>query len=559
MKYLKNIVLKNKKLVSTYIISGILIAFLNSYSAGYYQKLIDTFNDNTLTVRIIIIYGMVSIILYLLSYIDEYPGRKLEHGIFLELKLLSLKKISRIDYLEHQTLGTGKLIQRVEAGSEAGRSILFNYYFCLIRELIPSVIFSIIFIAQISKTIMYAILSGYIIVFVITNLLLKVLYRMKERILVNEEKINHYLVRGFMEFVTFRVNRRFPTEIKKAIMAKEEIVNTKTKMTLIHEAFFAIFALLVTFINLGIISYAWFTKSITIGSVIALLALMNNAYTPIAIFNVLYVQYKLDRAPFSRFQIFLDAPEDNRLEQGENIEVLQGAIIFEQVGFSYKNRKIFHNINLEIKQGEKLALVGESGSGKSTFVKLLLGLLKPDNGCITIGDYELSKIRLNSYYKHISYISQDSPIFDGTLRENLVFDNEANDKEIIEVLQKVQLLDLYKKLKSGLDTAVGEKGVALSGGERQRLALARLWFQESEIIVLDEATSAIDNLTEEIVMKQVLNFLKDRTVIFIAHRLNSMKDFDKIVVFKEGDIVQEGAFQEVNQRNSYFRELYKVD
>lgn len=558
MKYLKEIINKNKILVFIYILTGVLIAFLKNFSADYFRLLIDKFNNKTLTSGTIVIYGLALIIICILSYLDEYPGRKLEHGIFLDLKLKALKKISKIDYIAYQTMGTGKLIQRVENGAAAGKSILFDFYFSLIRELAPSIIFSMVFISRISKTIMYLILAGYLVVFIVTNLLLRVLYKIKNKILVNEEKLNHYLVRGFMEMLVFRINVRFDSEIKKTVKSRNEIVDSKVKMKLVHEAFFMIFALLVTFIKIGIIAYGWITKSITIGSAVALISLVENAYTPVAIFNVLFVQYKLDKMAFNRFENFLNSNDDTHLEHGIEIKKVLGDIKVEKITFSYGDRVIFNNLNLNISHGENIAFVGESGSGKSTLVKLLLGLLKPDSGNILIDNINLSDVCLNSFYRHVSYISQEPPVFNGTLRENLVFDEEVDDKKILEVLEKVNLSGLYKKLDKGLDTFIGEKGTALSGGERQRLALARLWFKSCDIIILDEATSAMDNLTEECVMRQVLTLLSGKTVIAIAHRINSVKNFDRIYTFKDGKIIGQGTFDKLILTSSYFNELYNA-
>ncbi len=556
MNYLIDIVKKNKLMVLSYIFSGILIAFISSFNAKYFQKLIDRFSDGSLTVGVIVIYGVVLVVTCVFSYLDEYPGRNLEHGIFLDLKLKALKKISRIDYQEYQTMGTGKLVQRIENGASAGKSVLFGFIFCMLRQLIPSIVFSMFFIYSINKKVMLVILAGYIVVFIITNLLLKVLYQIKERILSNEEMMNHFLVRGFMEMVVFRINKRFRYEIEKAESAKKEIVSSKVRMTLIHEGFFAIFALLIIVIKISIIAYGWASKSLSIGAIVALLSLVDNAYTPIAIFNVLFVQYKLDKTAFKRYTDFLDSKNDEQLDKGDKITTLQPDISCDGLKFSYDNRVILDSFDLDIKHGENIALVGESGSGKSTLIKMLTGLLKPNGGKITVDKYNLSKVDLNSYYDYIAYIPQESPVFDGTLRENLVFDKKVDDQEVIKVLEQVELKDLYDKLEKGLDTELGERGIALSGGERQRLALARLWFSQASIVVLDEATSAMDNITEEIVMSRVLKLLSQKTVIVAAHRLNSIKNFKRIVVLREGRIVGQDSFDKLLEDNAYFNELY---
>lgn len=558
MIYFKEIIKKNKSLVFIYIIIGISIAFLTNIQAKFFQVVIDRFTQGSLKIGTIIIYAAIMLTLCIINYLDEYPSRKLENDIYLDFKLNALSKIQRISYEAYQLLGTGKLVQKVENGADAGKSILYDYVFCLLRELIPSVLFSMFFIYKIDKRIMLVILCGYVLVFLITNILLKFLYQIKEHILVNEEKLNHFLVRGFMELVVFRLNNRFLDEIKKANNAKNEIVHSKVKMKMIHEAFFASFALLITFVKIAILVYGWKTKSISIGAIVALLSLVDNAYTPIAIFNVLFVQYKLDKIAFKRYTDFLNADEDTNLFTGKYIGRLKGDIRLNEVAFSYQNKVIMQNINLAIKSGEMIGIVGESGSGKSTFIKLLLGLLKPKEGQIFVDNKNLSEIHLETYYDNIAYISQEAPVFDGTLRENIVFDQVIEEANILEVLEKVHLMKLYHSLPDGLETRIGERGICLSGGERQRLALARLWFKNPSIVILDEATSAMDNITEDLVLKNVMVFLKNKTVIVIAHRIHTIQEFNRILVFRQGRIMGDGSLSDLLLENEYFRKLYEA-
>lgn len=556
MKHIKVILKENYKVISLYIVTGLIIAFLTNYKDIYFQQVVDNFTNHSLTMKNIVTYGIILTSFYLMNYIDEYPAKKLENGIYLDFKLLALKKISKIPFITYRSLGTGKLTQRIENGAQAGKQILFDYWLCVIRQLLPTILFSIWFIWKIDPRIAYFIFAGYVVVFIVTNILLKMLYKMKEKILYNEEMFNHYLVRGFMEMVVFRLNRRFPEEIKKATVAKREIVNAKVKMNMIHEAFFTIFACIVALLDLGVLLFAWKYQSISVGSVIALLALIENAYTPIAIVNVLFVQYKLDKETYERFSQFLDVKDDEQLEQGESIPSYRGEIIIKNLTFQYNQHSIFKNLNMVVHPGEKIALVGTSGSGKTTCIELLLGLLKYDQGSIQIDGVELKEIKLNNFYDNVSYISQEAPIFDGTIKENLVYNQSSRKEEMYEALGNVELLDTVNKMEQGIDTVIGERGMTLSGGERQRLALARLWFQKNDIVILDEATSALDTITEEKVMNQVMELLADKTVIAIAHRLSSVKEFDRILVFQNGEIVEEGTFAELLRKDSYFKELY---
>ena len=559
MHYSREILKKNRIWVFIYISLGIFNAFLANYKADFFQRVIDGLADQTLAFSSIILYGVILLVNYCMNYLDNYPETKLDHGIYLDFKLLALRKISTIDYVEYQKIGTGKLVQRIENGASAGRDVLFHFWLCFIRSLLPTVAFSVYFIWRIDTHITYVLFAGYLIIFVITNILLKFLYKIKETILNSEELLNHYLVRGFMEMLVFRMNKQFTNEMKKTRDAKENIVSSKVKMTMIHEAFFTIFALLVAILDIAILFYALKTQSLTVGSVVALITLIENAYTPIAIFNVLYVQYKLDKEAYGRFVEFLNLKDDKQLTTGHTLKSDVGEIAVNHLSFQYETRTIFDNLSLSIKKGEKIAFVGESGSGKSTLIKLLLGLLKYDKGEIRLGDMELRDICLMDLYDKVRYLSQDTPVFDGSIKENLVFDKNVPEEQIWNALRKVQLSYFVEKLATGLDTQIGEKGTCLSGGEKQRLALARLWFDDSELVILDEATSAMDNLTEESVMKAVMQQLNGKTVIAIAHRLNSIAGFDRIILFKDGKIVGQGSFEELLRTNAYFVDLYNAN
>ena len=568
MRYMKEILRKNKICVLTYLAIGLFNAFMANYKADCFQGIVDGLTQRTITIYGILLYGAVLVLNYGMNYLDEYPTAKLANEIYLDFKLLALQKISRMDYAEYQKLGTGKLVQQIENGANAGKGVLYNFWFCVVRQLVPTIFFSLFFIWKIDQKITCFLLAGYVIVFLVTNLLLKGLYQIKEKILNNEELLNHYLVRGFMEMPVFRMKKQFPNEMKRASGAKRIIVASKVKMTMIHEAFFTIFALLVACLDVGILIYAWNNSQLSVGAVVALITLIDNAYTPIAIFNVIYIQYKLDKTAWKRFAGLLDSKEDRQLQEGDMFHSFSHEIRVENVSFSYGNividnkidsKNILNQVNLTIRKGEKVAFVGESGSGKSTLAKILIGLLKYDSGKILIDDKPLKQFSLESLYEKMSYISQDTPVFDGTIRENLVFDNKTSDDALRASLEATQLLPLLESLDSGLDTRIGEKGTCLSGGEKQRLALARLWFERAEIVVLDEATSALDNVTESIVMKQVLAQVNDAAVIAIVHRLASIRDFDKIYVFREGGITGSGTFAELLEKNAYFKQLYQKE
>lgn len=558
MKLFKEVIKNNWKMIVFYVLIGIVINFLDLYAVTYYQKILDAFQFGELTLLPLMVYGLLLVISTILGYVENYPEQQTINGLYLDFKLQALRKMKTIDYLEYQKFGTGRLIQKIEDGAIASRDVMIDFWLKILRWLLPTILFSLVFIFNVKKELVLFVLVGYVIVILVSNVILKKLYVLKEKILFNQEFLNKHLVRGLMELVVFRTNKKYDTEIKITKEGIKNIVDGKTKIKLVHEIFFSLFALIVNVLKVIILAYAVMEGDLTVGAVVTIISLLGKAYEPIAIFNVEYVDYKLNKITVNKYLEFLNVKDDDALENGKLIKKLNGRIELKNVSFGYDVNQVINDLSLVIDQGTSIALVGESGSGKSTIIKLLMGLIKPDDGKVLVDGVDLGKVSLNSYYDHVSYVSQEVPIFDGTLRENLVFDKNVSDEEIIEVLKLVSLEQFYLKLQNGLDTELGEKGIKLSGGEKQRVALARLFFEDTKIIILDEATSALDNITEKKVMNSIFEKLSNRTVIMIAHRLESIKDVDEVLVLKDAEIVERGLYDELLQREGYFTKLYKA-
>ena len=558
MKYYKEVIKNNLKMILIYVLIGIVINFLDLYGVTYYQKILDAFQYHHLTIMPLVTYGILLVLSTILCYLENYPEQQIKNKLYLDFKLQSLRKMKSIDYLEYQKIGTGRLAQKVEDGASASRDVLMDFWFKLFRWLIPTAFFSLFFIYRVKKEFVIFVLLGYVIVVVISNVILKKLYKLKENILVNQELLNKHLIRGFMELVVFRTNKKYDTEIKVTKEGIKNIVDNKTKIKLVHELFFTSFELIVNVLQVLVLAYAVLKSNLSVGAVVTVLSLLNKAYQPIAIFNVEYIDYKLNKVAVGKYIELLDTKDDESLEKGKVLKKLNGNIEFKDVSFSYgETKKVIEKLSFKIPENSSIALVGESGSGKSTIIKLIMGLIKYESGNILIDNEKLSELKLSSLYDNITYVSQEAPIFDGTLRENLVFDKKIDDEKIIDVLKLVCLEDFYEKLENGLDTELGEKGIRMSGGERQRVALARLFFDESKIIILDEATSAMDNITEKKVIENVLKRFDNKTLIVIAHRLETIKDVNMICVLQNGKIVEKGKYSKLLEQNGFFTKLYK--
>ena len=238
-------------------------------------------------------------------------------------------------------------------------------------------------------------------------------------------------------------------------------------------------------------------------------------------------------------------------------------IKFENVNFSYPSRREFlvlKNFNLEIKQGERIAIVGPSGSGKSTILQLLLRFYDVSSGAITLNDYNINSLSLADLRHNFSYISQDCFIFSGTIFDNIAYaDTSASRAQVEEIIAKNSALHFINNFPQKLDNFVGEKGVKLSGGERQRIAIARAIIKDSPILLLDEATSSLDNQNEKIIASAIANLSKNKTTITIAHRLSSIINSDRIIFVKDGNIAEIGSHQELMAKDTLYRKMYDAE
>ncbi len=238
--------------------------------------------------------------------------------------------------------------------------------------------------------------------------------------------------------------------------------------------------------------------------------------------------------------------------------VTKGEIVFEKVKFSYRNKEnLFENKSINISSGEKVGLVGYSGSGKSTFVNLILRLFDVTSGRILIDGQDIRKVTLDSLRKKIGMIPQDPTLFHRSLMENILYGRQnATHEEVIKAAKRAHAHEFIEKLPHKYETLVGERGVKLSGGQRQRIAIARAILKNAPILILDEATSNLDSITEKYIQESLWNLMQDKTTIIVAHRLSTLLHMDRILVFDKGKIVQDGNHKELLKRKGLYKTLW---
>lgn len=248
-------------------------------------------------------------------------------------------------------------------------------------------------------------------------------------------------------------------------------------------------------------------------------------------------------------------PEDDSTIRTIKVENIKGDIKFNDVSFSYEEGKeVVRNINFDAPSGSVTALVGSSGSGKTTIASLAATFITPDSGTITIDGVDLSKVVLSNYRSNLGVVLQDDFLFEGTIRENILFARpQASEEKLISAVQSAYVNEFTDRFEKGLDTVIGERGIKLSGGQRQRIAIARAILADPKIIILDEATSSLDTESESLIQQSLNELMKGRTTFVIAHRLSTIKKATQILVIESGEIVERGNHNElINKQGRYY-------
>jgi ATP-binding cassette subfamily B protein len=301
--------------------------------------------------------------------------------------------------------------------------------------------------------------------------------------------------------------------------------------------------------------------SLTTGGFVAFLLLVTVFFRPLDKIAAVIETYPRGIAGFRRYLELLETePDVTDAPDAVQAPTFQGAITFSAVGFGYRHGLgVLKDITLAVKPGEKMAFVGQSGAGKTTLMALVPRFYDPKSGEITIDGLNISKMTLKSLRDQIGIVSQDVFLFGGTLRENIAYGRlNADETAILDAAEKAQLAKMIAELPAGLDTIVGERGVSLSGGQKQRVAIARIFLKNPPILILDEATSALDTHTERQIQMALDALSVDRTTLVIAHRLDTIRNADRIAVMHDGMIVEAGTHNELSQTLGHYARLAAV-
>ncbi|KAA3647539.1 MAG: ABC transporter ATP-binding protein [Bacteroidetes bacterium] len=310
---------------------------------------------------------------------------------------------------------------------------------------------------------------------------------------------------------------------------------------------------------MGIGGYKIMSGDLTVGDFLSFTLLLGFMIAPIVQMSNIGSQLTEALAGLDRTEELMNmTTEEEELNRTIELKNIRGDIKFDEVSFAYEeNKEVLHGISFDAPKGSVTALVGSSGSGKSTIAGLVATFLNPQAGKISIDEYDLSKVNLSSYRKNLGVVLQDEFLFEGTIRENILFPRpNASEEQLQSAVKAAYVNEFTDRFEYGLDTLIGERGVKLSGGQRQRIAIARAILADPKIIILDEATSNLDNESEALIQKSLTELMKGRTTFVIAHRLTTIKKANQILVIENGKIAERGNHDELIAKEGRYFDLF---
>jgi ATP-binding cassette, subfamily B, bacterial len=526
-----------------------------------FQRLIDSLVAGAASFTTILgWYVGLTALNHLLIYVQEYPQRVAAVGVGLSPRLLAMRKLAVIDFTAYTGMDTGTTLQVVENGSEAASAIITRFWL-FVAVTVLTLPVQLLLIEGYDTVLFHVVLGGYAVLFGVAQLLMRVSQAAMTRVISRREELTRRIARAFMELANLRVMRLLQPECRQAERLAREVIGAEGRIRLVNELFFTGFALLVSAVEVVVIVRQGFlirAGASTVGTLAALVLFVRTVFAPISAFSFAWVQRRMSAVPWKRFEELLELPDDAHLASSAvGMAPGEGDLRLANVTCAIAGRAVLRDVSLSIRRGALTCVVGSSGSGKTTLVRTILGLVKPQAGEVIAGGTPLSAVNLDAWHTRVSFVSQDSPILDGTVRENLLAGKAAPDDELRRAMRVAMIDTTADGRRLGLDTPVGERGINLSGGERQRIALARVLVARTPLVILDEPTSGMDAETEQHVMAGLLEELRGSTVLLVSHRLQAVRTADAIHVMEAGSIVESGTFDQLLALGGRFSVLWE--
>ena len=558
---MKQLTKYHKKSFYTFMIFNILVPLTNIAFAYSIKIIIDSgMSQNREALTQAILIGAIVIFIYAsLNFISLRLRNKLVRQIMSRYKNKVFESILDRDYREFSKEKSGKFISILTENMKKIEQDYLHQYFNISKN-ISLMIFSLVamFIGNWFLTLLVIIAS--IIPMMISGFIGQKSASLQNSSMIADQK---YLAKvkdilaGFLVIKSFNVKDAIGQDYKNESEKLDEIYFIKGKFDVLSNVISQLSGMIVFLVAFGGGMYLVFGGHTTIGSVTAIVQLVNFVVMPLNEIGMGMSKFREGQATLNSF----DVKDVIELQIGKTKEYFDDVISFSNVDFSYPNaeEKIFNNLSLQIKKGEKIAIVGMSGSGKSTLLNLLLRFYDVTSGHISIDKQDLQAISAESLYNLMTIVQQDVYIFDDTLKANITLSQSFTEDDIKKAVQQSGLESYILENELGLQTSCGENGSNLSGGERQRLSIARALIRKTPILLLDEATSSLDNKVTTEIENSILE-IQDLTVLVVTHKLNKsmLKKYNRILFMKNGVIVEDGSFDNLMDRKGEFYKLVEL-
>ena len=558
---MKQLTKYHKKSFYTFMIFNILVPLTNIAFAYSIKIIIDSgMSQNREALTQAILIGAIVIFIYAsLNFISLRLRNKLVRQIMSRYKNKVFESILDRDYREFSKEKSGKFISILTENMKKIEQDYLHQYFNISKN-ISLMIFSLVamFIGNWFLTLLVIIAS--IIPMMISGFIGQKSASLQNSSMIADQK---YLAKvkdilaGFLVIKSFNVKEAIGQDYKNESEKLDEIYFIKGKFDVLSNVISQLSGMIVFLVAFGGGMYLVFGGHTTIGSVTAIVQLVNFVVMPLN-------EVGMGISKFREGQVTLDAFEVKdvtELQTGETKEYFDDVISFSNIDFSYPNTEenIFNHLSLKIQKGEKIAIVGMSGSGKSTLLNLLLRFYDVTSGHISIDNQDIQSISAESLYNLMTIVQQDVYIFDDTLKANITLSQSFTEDDIKKAVQQSGLESYILENELGLQTLCGENGSNLSGGERQRLSIARALIRKTPILLLDEATSSLDNKVTTEIENSILE-IQDLTVLVVTHKLNKsmLKKYNRILFMKNGVIVEDGSFDNLIDRKGEFYKLVEL-
>ena len=558
---MKHLIKNHQKSFYAFMIFNILVPLTNIAFAYSIKGIVDSGmsqNKEALTQAVLI--GATVIFIYAgLNFISLRLKNKLVRQIMSRYKNKVFKSILDRDYRDFSKEKSGKFISVLTENMKKIEQDYLHKYFNISKNL-SLMIFSLLamFIGNWFLTLLVIIAS--IIPMMISGFIGQKSTSLQNSAMIANQK---YLAKvkdilaGFLVIKSFNVKEAICEDYSHESEKFDEINFIKGKFDVLANVISQLSGMIVFLVAFGGGMYLVFNGYTTIGSVTAIVQLVNFVVMPLNEVGMGMSKFREGQATLDAFEV----KDVTEFQTGETKEYFDDVISFSNIDFSYPNteEKIFNHLSLKIQKGEKIAIVGMSGSGKSTLLNLLLRFYDVTSGYISIDNKDLQAISAESLYNLMTIVQQDVYIFDDTLRANITRNQSFTDEEIKQAVQQSGLESYVLENESGLQTLCGENGSNLSGGQKQRLSIARALIRKTPILLLDEATSSLDNQVTTEIENSILN-IQDLTALVVTHKLNEniLKKYDRILFMKGGVIVEDGSFGDLMDRRGEFYKLFEL-